>query len=69
MARWIGVLVLFLMATSGCSSEGPEQPRPEAADDTLRFLNVSGDVAYVGDAACVSCHEDLYQRYQTHGMA
>ncbi len=69
MARWIGVFLLFLMATSGCSPEGPEQPRPEAADDTLRFLNVSGDVAYVGDAACVSCHEELYQRYQTHGMA
>ncbi len=69
MARGIGVLLLFLMVAPGCVSEQQEPARDDAAADTLHFLNVSNEVAFVGDEACASCHEDLYQSYQTHGMA
>ncbi len=33
------------------------------------FENMAPGVAYVGDAACATCHEELYASYQTHGMA
>ena len=64
-----GVLLLFLMVAPGCVPEQQEPTRDDAAADTLHFLNVSNEVAFVGDEACASCHEDLYQSYQTHGMA
>ncbi|GAB5519444.1 MAG: hypothetical protein RhofKO_16950 [Rhodothermales bacterium] len=41
-------------------------PEPEASNP---FLNVRDGVAYVGNAACASCHEDISQRYPSHGMA
>lgn len=41
--------------------------RTAEADD--RFLNLEPDVAYVGDAACATCHEEEHAGYQGHGMA
>ena len=43
-------------------------PAPEA-DVAAQFLNTGPEARYVGDEACASCHEDLYRRYQSHGMA
>ncbi|GAB5537279.1 MAG: hypothetical protein Rubg2KO_35280 [Rubricoccaceae bacterium] len=40
-----------------------------SAEDASPFLNVTEDVAYVGDAACASCHGELAESYATHGMA
>ncbi len=47
---------------AACSSS-----RSAEADD--RFLNLAPDVAYVGDDACASCHEEQHAGYQGHGMA
>ena len=35
----------------------------------LGFRNLSGDVAYVGDKVCASCHEAIAETYQRTGMA
>lgn len=44
--------------------------QPAAATATTPFKNVADtDVAFVGDAVCATCHEDLYASYQAHGMA
>ncbi len=59
-ALWAGAACVLGLAA--CFS-----PRPQAADE--RFLNLAPDVAYVGDATCATCHEELYASYQTHGMA
>ncbi|WP_412061004.1 tetratricopeptide repeat protein [Rubrivirga sp. IMCC45206] len=43
---------------------------PRASSDAdERFLNLADGVAYVGDATCATCHEELYASYQAHGMA
>lgn len=53
-----------LLVVAGCQS-----PKQEAPDSP--FLNVSRDaeVTFVGDETCATCHEDLYDSYQSHGMA
>ena len=67
----------MLLAACGTA----EQPAPEASAEpsvaetaettgaTSPFRNVQGEVAFVGDAACFDCHEDLWRGYQQHGMA
>lgn len=64
--RWIGVggVGLVALVWAACAALGPGED--EAASP---FLNVVDGVAFVGDAACASCHEELVVRYQSHGMA
>lgn len=63
---WPAVLVLGGLLI-GCGAEAIEPP---AADESRQFRNVSDStVAFVGDAACASCHEAEYRGYQAHGMA
>jgi predicted CXXCH cytochrome family protein len=54
-------LFLVLVLGAGCMSPAPRTPAP--------FLNVDSEVAFVGDEACFSCHEDEYQGFREHGMA
>ncbi len=66
------IILLTLPAAclvSACSSDEDETQAPEQPRPTVEFLNVSGDVAYVGDTACAECHETEYVEYQDHGMA
>lgn len=42
-------------------------PDPRLTYDTP-FLNVRPEVAYVGDAACASCHPAHYESYKRHPM-
>ena len=42
---------------------------PSGAETDSRFLNLGADATYVGDAVCASCHGELYDSYQSHGMA
>jgi Tfp pilus assembly protein PilF len=56
------------MVLGGCGRAGEEEAG-RAHDESAAFRNVTEAVAYVGDEACASCHEDEYVRYQTHGMA
>ena len=44
------------------TASAPEEPSP-------RFRNVDAPTAYVGDAACVSCHARETSVYRTHAMA
>ncbi|MFC2085900.1 tetratricopeptide repeat protein [Bacteroidota bacterium] len=70
MQRRIILLALpaaFLI--SACSGDDDQKTAPEQLPATVEFLNVSGGVAYVGDDACASCHEDEYATFQNHGMA
>lgn len=45
----------------------PPTPDPRAAFDTP-FRNVRPGVAYVGDAACATCHADVARAYRQHPM-
>lgn len=55
--------VVLLLALAACFS-----PREAEVSDS-RFLNLAPDVAYMGAAACESCHSEIYASYQGHGMA
>lgn len=58
-------IALLLLTLAGCTRKGTDAP-----DEAERFRNVTDTtVAYVGDRACASCHEDLWASYQSHGMA
>lgn len=75
------LLLTVALLFSACGAE--EEARPgETASDTsaaaqtaevagaaLPYRNVKEDVAFVGDAVCFDCHEDLWRGYQQHGMA
>ncbi|MEM8600866.1 MAG: multiheme c-type cytochrome [Bacteroidota bacterium] len=62
----VGCLVLAVALVVGCGGGSMD----EAADGAAHpFLAVANGVEYVGDAACATCHEDLYASYQSHGMA
>ena len=60
-----GVLVIVLGGVLGCGKFGAS----EAERNAVAFRNVATDTEYVGDAACFSCHEEVYTGYQEHGMA
>lgn len=60
-----GVLVVVLGGVLGCGKFGAS----EAERNAVAFRNVATDTEYVGDAACFSCHEEVYTGYQEHGMA
>lgn len=49
-------------APAASAQEPPDEPSP-------RFRNVAAVTAYVGDAACVSCHARETAVYRTHAMA
>lgn len=65
------MMVVAALLAAGCGgAEEPAAPAAEApAASASPFENADLDVAYVGDAACATCHEDLYASYQEHGMA
>ena len=66
------IILLALPAAfliSACSDDDDQGTAPEQLPATVEFLNVSGGVAYVGDDACASCHEEEYATFQNHGMA
>lgn len=70
-----------MIATSACdrgvdkpdsvrTTDGPALPAPEPPDEpSPRFRNVDTPTAYVGDAACASCHARETSVYRTHAMA
>lgn len=60
-----GRLVALAALLSGCGQ--PAGPAGEPATNDARFRNLQAE--YVGEQACASCHEDLFQSYQSHGMA
>lgn len=64
---------MVLSVQLGCSSEPSTQSAIEAKSVTQapdeRFRNLEPDVAFVGDTACFSCHEDEYFGFKEHGMA
>lgn len=61
-------LFLSLLLVAACNA--PSGPADEpAVEDGSPFQNAVDGVAYVGDASCATCHEDLYASYQQHGMA
>ena len=41
----------------------------KGAETDGRFLNLGADATYVGDATCATCHGELWESYQSHGMA
>ncbi|HKB03411.1 MAG TPA: tetratricopeptide repeat protein [Gemmataceae bacterium] len=47
--------------------DDPPPPDPRLTFDTP-FRNVRPDVAYVGDAACAACHQDIDRSYHQHAM-
>lgn len=52
------------------AGEAPASPAPEPPDEpSPRFRNVDAPTAYVGDAACTSCHARETSVYRTHAMA
>ncbi len=69
--RWIfGAHVLLVLLVAGCSTPTDSVTgRAEVQGDASPFQNATTGVAYAGDAACATCHEDLYASYQQHGMA
>lgn len=60
------LILAFIVFLAGCGR--PEGGGEEASATSVAFRNVEG-VAFVGDEACASCHEDLFASYQHHGMA
>ncbi len=69
MVRLTVLLSLALCLAACGKSEAPVARTTDEAAAHSAFQNVGGGVAYVGDDACFSCHEDLWRGYQTHGMA
>jgi Tfp pilus assembly protein PilF len=57
----------LLAGVFGCGPAAEE--RVEQAAPASAFRNVAEEVAYVGAAACATCHEELFASYQSHGMA
>lgn len=52
----------------GCGS-GATKSGEDSGASSLPFKNLGDDVAFVGDDACFSCHEDEYRGFKRHGMA
>ncbi|MDX1418509.1 MAG: tetratricopeptide repeat protein [Rubricoccaceae bacterium] len=66
MRTLVALCLLVLTAPAwlaACTSAGPAEPAASP------FLNVVEGVEYVGDETCAQCHAELYESYQTHGMA
>lgn len=63
------VVALCALTFAGCSAEDDRRSGAPPSDSDLQFDNVSGDVAFVGDETCATCHNDEYAGYQAHGMA
>lgn len=57
------------LALGACASPDTDGQADQDIDESSRFVNVSGDAEFVGDAACFDCHEPEYRGYQDHGMA
>ncbi|MEM1041714.1 MAG: tetratricopeptide repeat protein [Bacteroidota bacterium] len=55
------VLAVFVVLGVGCAREAP-------VDHGTIAVTEIAEVAYVGDEACASCHEDLYASYHRTGM-
>ena len=55
----------------GCASQDQSDPSTpiSTVSDGPAFLNLNDDVAFVGDDACFTCHEDQYTGFKEHGMA
>ncbi len=65
-------MLVMYMAACGGRGDRPSAV-PTAPDSTtaapVSFKNTGGDVTFVGDAACVGCHEDQSHGFRDHGMA
>ncbi len=64
----VTLLTALGVMASGCSEPGSDST-PSAQPSSIAFRNIDDDVAYVGDDACASCHEEEYDSFQNHGMA
>jgi Flp pilus assembly protein TadD len=66
-----GARVLWLcIAIGACErSSQPEAPPPLPDEPSPAFRNVDTPTAYVGDAACNSCHAAEAEAYREHAMA
>ncbi len=67
----LGITVLLAACGSGGGAAPGDAPpvAQTATGEVSPFRNVHGEVAFVGDAVCFDCHEDLWRGYQQHGMA
>ncbi|HET7188947.1 MAG TPA: tetratricopeptide repeat protein [Gemmatimonadaceae bacterium] len=76
----LSMALAVMIATSGCDRgsdrtdsthaiEAPPSPAEPPDEPSPRFRNVDAAAAYVGDAACTSCHARETSVYRTHAMA
>ncbi len=71
MRFWLNrpiIVAAIALVASSCSKAPADRPESQAEPEP-HFLNIGNDVAFVGDEACSSCHEEEYAGYQSHGMA
>ena len=70
-SRFPLVCLTALLALSACDPNGDSSAVAESEDRTPSplFRNVADSIAYVGDAACVSCHADETGAYRERPMA
>ena len=64
-------LLAASIALTACDSEPePQPPTPELPDEPSPVIrNVTSQTAYVGDAACTTCHAAAASAYERHPMA
>jgi Tfp pilus assembly protein PilF len=63
-------LLSAIMVLAGCERSSPSRATASAPDEpSPAFRNVAATVAYVGDAACASCHAREASAYGQHAMA
>jgi len=74
---WIGMTLMTLVVV-GCiwfiTKRGSEENRVSETDDPRLtsktiYRNVRPDVHYLGDSACIGCHQEMAQSYHRHPMA
>ena len=84
---WVGCIALYaILLVAGCDCSTVRQPRAEVSHPQSaaaaksqplpavrpsRFLNAKAEVQYVGNAACVACHDREFRSYgqTTHSRA
>lgn len=65
-----GALIALIVAAGGACDGSRDVVSTEVADGASpRFRNVESPTAYVGDAACASCHVAEARAYGQHAMA
>src|SRR5262245_59529446 len=67
----LGLCLVFVLRYRS-SILDPRPPTAEPPDPRRSYAgpyrNINPDIRYVGDAACVACHEDIVKSYARHPM-